>query len=355
MPNERFDPAALVSLATALLSEAGVAPHMSKRVAEILVEADLMGHTTHGLALLPWYLQSISDGVMTRSGEPKVLSDRGACVTWDGGRLPGAWLTATAMELAVSRAPTYGTVTVSIGNSHHIGCLAAYLTIATDRGFMALLASSSPSGAQVAPFGGTKGIYTPNPIAAGIPTAGDPILIDVSASITTANMASRMVAEGRKYDHDWLLDRNGSPTNDPAVLSRGGTILPAGGLDHGQKGYALALLVEALTQGLSGFGRVDQPKGTNAVIFLQVIDPSAFAGHDAYVRQTEWLAEACRTNPPRPGVEQVRLPGEQAAIRRRRGLAEGLTLHAGVIDKLVAEAQRLGVKPPENLKISTAA
>jgi len=59
-------------------------------VARYLVEADLMGHTTHGLALAPWYLQSIADGVMTKAGDPEVVSDRGAAICWRGRRLPGA-------------------------------------------------------------------------------------------------------------------------------------------------------------------------------------------------------------------------------------------------------------------------
>lgn len=343
MPQTRYDVGALTLFACSLFGASGLEPDKAATVAELLVEADLMGHTTHGLALAPWYLESIRNGIMTRTGQPNVISDRGACVAWDGMRLPGAWLTATAMDLAVERAATYGTVTVTIGNSHHIGCLAAYLTRATDRGYMVLLASSSPSGASVAPFGGTRGVFTPNPIAAGIPTDGDPILIDVSASITTNNMSARLAAEGRKFEHQWLLDSNGNPTNDPKVLNDGGTILPAGGLDHGQKGYALALLVEALTQGLAGFGRADKAAGTNASVFLQVIDPTAFAGGAAFTRQTEWLADSCRTNPPRPGVERVRLPGESAARRKRQALAEGVTLHEGVYEKLIAEAGRLGV------------
>ncbi|PWK66419.1 Ldh family oxidoreductase [Aminobacter sp. AP02] len=350
MAEKLYDVAALTDFAFALFKAAGLEPDKARTVAEILVEADMMGHTTHGLALAPWYLESIRNGVMTRSGAPKVVSDRGACVTWDGLRLPGAWLTVSAMDLAVERAATYGTVTVAIGNSHHIGCLAAYLTRATDRGFVALLASSSPSGASVAPFGGTQGVFTPNPIAAGIPTGGDPILIDVSASITTNNMSSRLIGEGRTFEHQWLLDRNGNPTNDPKVLNDGGTILPAGGLDHGQKGYALAILVEALTQGLAGFGRVDGPAGTNAAVYLQVIDPTAFAGDAAFVRQTGWLADACRKNPPRPGVERVRLPGESSIWRKQQALADGLALHEGVFDKLKTEAERLGVEVGPNLQ-----
>ncbi len=79
----------------------------------------------------------------------------------------------------------HGTGAVSIRRSHHIACLAAYLKRATDRGLMMILTCSDPAGASVAPFGAVTPVFTPNPIAAGIPTSGDPILLDISASLMT--------------------------------------------------------------------------------------------------------------------------------------------------------------------------
>ncbi|QFY63468.1 Ldh family oxidoreductase (plasmid) [Rhizobium grahamii] len=345
----RFAPDTLRQFAQALFASAGLEEEKTAAVAHYLVEADLMGHTTHGLALAGWYLQGIADGVMTREGMPEVVSDRGPAIAWRGRRLPGAWLTSEAVKLACERAATYGTATIAIADSHHIGCLAAYLSIATDRGFMVSIASSSPSGAQVAPFGGRKGVYTPNPVAHGIPTPGDPILIDISASITTVNMAQRLVRDDRQYDHEWLMDENGEPSRDPRVIERGGTLMPVGGLDHGQKGYGMALHVEAFTQGLAGLGRVDELKGTNAAVTVQVFDPEAFGGRDAFLRQTGWLAETCRSNPPRPGVSHVRLPGENGLKRKREAAVDGVRLFAGILDQLVPHASRLNVQMPNPL------
>ena len=349
MAEPHYQPAALAGFAEALFSAAGLERDKAAAVGKYLVEADLMGHTTHGLALATWYLQSIADGVMLKGGDPEVISDRGAAICWDGRRLPGAWLTSQAVALASDRAVMHGAATIVVGNSHHIGCLAAYLPEATERGLVVSISSSSPSGAQVAPFGGLKGVYTPNPVAHGIPTPGEPILIDISASITTVNMSQRLTREGRKLDHDWLMDKQGNPSNDPAVLAEGGTLLPTGGLDHGQKGYGMALHVEAVTQGLAGFGRADAPKGTNAAVTVQVYDPEAFGGRDAFLRQTGWLADACHANPPRPGVEAVRLPGEAAQRRRRTALASGVALYPGIMDGLIEAAQRLSVPVPAPL------
>ena len=292
MPEPRHQPDQLIDLAARLLAAAGIAPDRARLIGELLVEADLMGHTTHGLALLPGYLEELAAGTMTRAGDPEVIRDTGPCLTWDGRRLPGVWLTAHAIDTAIPRARQYGTATVVIRRSHHIACLGAFLTRATDQGLMLLLASSDPADASVAPFGGTTAVFTPDPIAVGIPTEGDPILIDTSASITTNGMSARLRAEGRRFPNPWLLDAAGAPTDDPQVLVADppGTIQPTGGLDHGHKGYGLALMVEALTMGLGGFGRAEPAEGWGASVFVQVLDPDAFAGGTAFRRQTAWIA-----------------------------------------------------------------
>ena len=338
-----------------LFRAAGLADDKAEAVAKYLVEADLMGHTTHGLALAPWYLQSIADGVMTRDGTPETVTDKGAAICWRGKRLPGAWLVAQGVKLACARAREYGTATLVIGDSHHIGALAAYLEDATSQGLMISIASSSPSGAQVAPFGGLKGVFTPDPVAYGIPTPGDPILIDISASITTVNMAQRMIREGRVSDHAWVADASGKPTTDPKAVLEGGTLLPTGGLDHGQKGYGMALSVEAITQGLAGYGRADAPKGTNAAVTISVYDPAAFGGAEAFLKQTGWLVDACLASPPRNPDQPVRLPGQAALARKRKALDQGVALYPGILAGLIEQAGTLSVDVPAVLAAHEAA
>ncbi len=337
--------AGLLSFAQALLEASGLAAERAATVAEVLVEGDLLGHTTHGLALLPGYLDAIATGGMATAGEWDALSDRGASVLWDGRRLPGPWLVTRAIDLALERAAGHGTATVVIRRSHHIACLAAYLTRVTERGMVVLLQSSDPSVASVAPFGGTRAFITPNPIAAGFPTQGDPVLLDVSTSTTTNGLTGRLKREGAVLPHPWLLDAAGQPTPDPAVLFTDppGTILPLGGLDSGHKGYALGLLVEALTAALGGFGRADPSEGWGAAVFLQVIDPAAFGGLDGFLRQTTWLADAARASPPAPGMDAVRLPGARGLALKRRQLAEGVALHPSIMPALAPWAERLGV------------
>ena len=145
-----------------------------------------------------------------------------------------------------------------------------------------------------------------------------------------------------------MQDAEGNATTDPAVLFNEpkGTLLPLGGLDAGHKGYALALLIESLTAGLAGHGRADPPEGWGATVFVQVLDPDAFGGRAALLRQADHLVAACHSAKPRPGVERVRVPGENGMKRYREQTANGVALFAGIMPALAPWAEKLGVTAP---------
>ena len=347
----RYAAAALHSMAESLLGEAGMSADKASDVATVLVEGDLLGHDTHGLALLAPYLAELESGSLQTAGTYRVLNERAAAALWDGQRLPGPWLTLRAIDDAIARAQRCGSGTVVIRRSHHIACLAAYLTRATERGFTMLLTCSDPNAASVAPHGGLEPVFTPDPLAFGVSTSGDPVLVDVSASLTTNGMTARLHKQGRKLAHPWLLDASGRETDDPAVLftEPQGTILPTGGIDAGHKGYALALIVEMLTGALAGFGRADPKEGWGAIVTVQVIDPEAFGGRAAFERQADWLVDACRNNPPRPGFESVRLPGQRGLALRREQLQRGVALNEEILPALIPWASKLDVRLPTAL------
>lgn len=338
----------LTGFATNLLAAAGLSSDKADAVAQILVEGDLMGHTTHGLALLGPYLTELESGAMSRAGEPEVLADAPAAVTWDGRRLPGPWLVLKAMALATERARNCGTGTVVIRRSHHIACLAAYLKRATDQGLLMTLTCCDPNAASVAPFGGLDAVFTPNPIAAGIPTPGTPVLIDISTSATTNGLTGRLHKEGGRLPAPWVIDARGQPSDDPAVLFKEpkGTILPLGGMDSGHKGYGLSLLVEGLTGGLAGHGRADAKEGWGATVFLQVIDPRAFAGLDAFTRQTGAVTQQCHASRPAREGSPVRTPGEKGLALAKEQREAGVALYPSIMPSLEPWAKKLGVTMP---------
>ncbi|MEP7208569.1 MAG: Ldh family oxidoreductase [Casimicrobiaceae bacterium] len=348
MPAPRYAASSLTRFAAELLAAAGVDRAMTGDIADILVTGDLLGHSTHGLALLSPYLAEIEKGEMAKSGEPKVLERRDAAELWDGQRLPGPWLTVRALDAAATMALAHGTGTIVIRRSHHIACLAAYLLRATERGLMAIIKSSDPVVAAVVPHGGVTPIMTPNPIAAGIPTSGDPILVDVSTSITSMGYTMQRRDAGEKMPGPWLIDAAGNATDDPnaALAEPKGALLPLGGLDAGHKGFALGLLVEALTAGLGGFGRADPKEGWGANVFVQVLDPQAFGGLDAFRRQMDHMVEKSHASTPREGVERVRLPGERGMRLMREQRADGLELRESILPALMPWAKKLEVPLP---------
>ena len=346
MKDDLYDAAALVGYCAGLLTAAGLAAPMAAIVAETLVEGDLLGHDTHGMAQLPGYLKEIESGSMANAGAPQTISDKPAAVLWAGRRLPGPWLVHQGIDLMLPRARELGSATLVIRRSHHIACLAVYMLRALEEGMLLLLACSDPKSASVAPFGGTQAVFTPNPLAVGFPLSGGGVMIDISASITTNGLSNRKHAAGEKFAEDWMIDATGQPTNDPAVLfaKPPGTLLPVGGMSHGHKGYGMALLVEALTGGLGGHGRADPAEGWGATVFMTLHDLDAFAGKDQFLRQMDHIAERCRGNVPIDSAKPVRLPGERGLELRRVQRAGGVRLHPAIAPSLKDAEQRYGLR-----------
>jgi len=346
---DRFSIDALQAFAQAMFRSAGMDADKATCVARLLVLTDTMGRRTHGLAMTPLYLADIAKGGMALTGEPEVVKDRGAALVWDGGYLPGLWLMDQAIKLAVERAATHGVVTIAIRRSHHIGCLAALVKQAADKGFVALITNSEPSARRVAPYGGVEPLFTPNPMAIGYPAGEHPVLVDICASITTTSMTRQKHAAGEQFEYPWLLDGAGNPTRDPAVLEHArprGSLQLLGGQEYGHKGFGLALMIETLSQGLSGHGRADQPARWGGNVFLQVLDPDFFAGRDAFEHQTHYFAQQCRNSQPIRPDQPVRIPGDQAARHIAKAQADGLQYDATTWSGLSACAQQLRVDLP---------
>jgi L-lactate dehydrogenase len=321
-------------------------------VARLLVLTDMLGRHTHGVALAPLYVDQLEKGLMAPSGTPATVKDTGSTVVWDGNYLPGLWLVEQALALAFERVAQHGVVSFAVRRSHHIACLAALVKQATDRGLVAILATSDPAFGFVAPYGGREPLLTPNPFAIGYPGSRTPVLVDICASITTVSMARQKAAAGTPFEHAWLMDGAGRPTTDARVLEQTeprGSLLLLGGQEYGHKGFGLALMVEALTQGLAGFGRKDSEKRWGGNVFLQVLDPEAFAGRGAFLEQMDYLTEQCHANAPAREGNPVRMPGEQAERNITRAQAEGVELAATTVEKLSSSAARLGVAMPEPL------
>lgn len=337
------------AFAQALYRAAGLSAPRAEAVARLQVLTDAMGRRTHGLAMLPLYLAELAKGGMASQGEIETVKDNGLVAVWDGHYLPGLWLIDEALRLAAARARQHGMAAVAVRRGHHIGCLAALMKATVDSGLVVQISNSDPAGQRVAPYGGSQALFTPNPIAYGYPCRPWPVLVDICASITTTSLTRQKVAQGEQFEHQWLLDAQGAPTRDPRVLEHAqprGSLQLLGGTQAGHKGFGLALMIEAQSQGLSGHGRADAPQRWGSSTLVQVFDPEAFAGAPAFATQVEHLAQACHANPPIRSDQPVRLPGEQAARLHAQALREGLALEPATWAALAEQAQRLAVPLP---------
>jgi len=183
----------------------------------------------------------------------------------------------------------------------------------------------------------------------GIPATDGPVMIDISASITTNGMTSRLHNSGRQGEHRWWLDANGQPTTDPTVLEDDppGTLMPLGGIEAGHKGYSLALFVESMTAGLTGHGRADNVEGWGATVYLQLTDCEAFAGLSEFERQTQWLIDRSVANKPINENVPVRVPGQRALARKAEQLRAGVSLHETIPPALMKLAEDSNIAMPD--------
>lgn len=346
---KRFDRRVLKALARDLLIHGGLAEEKAAVVAELLIRTDEIGVSTHGISMVPYYLPELQGGGMARDGSHEVVQDGKVAMVWDGHYLPGQWVMQLALDTCMERAAEMGLAAMAIRRSHHIGCLSTLTRIAAQRGFVCYIATSDPSGKWVAPFGGVEPLLTPNPWAIGYPGGDHPVLIDTCASITTVSKVREHINTGTEFAHPWMLDASGRTTTDPNVVNADpkGSILPVGGMDHGHKGFALGLMVETLSQALSGHGRVEAPARWGANVFLMVIDPAAFGGAEAFEAQVTWLNEACRASTPLAGQGPVRIPGDRAAKAEEMSARHGVAVPDEVLTRVTQVAEAAGIAMPE--------
>ena len=160
--------------------------------------------------------------------------------------------------------------------------------------------------------------------------------------------SQRLGHQGKRLPGKWILDADGRPTDDPSVIFQepSGSILPLGGLELGYKGFALGLLVEALTSGLCGFGRKDTPGRWGATVFLMMVNPEAFGGRERFMEESSWIAKACLNAEPLDYNKPVRLPGQAALEKKRQYLKTGVELEPGILPSLEMWSSTLGVSMP---------
>jgi LDH2 family malate/lactate/ureidoglycolate dehydrogenase len=325
-----------------LLEAAGASPGNAQTVARHLVDSDARGVHSHGLLRVPQYVAELERGEIDGQATPTISRRRQACLFVDGRRTFGQVAARCAVDEAAAAAGAFGIGLAAVSRSGHAGRIGAYTEDLARRGCIGLAFCSGPrSGHRVAPFGGVEGRLATNPISYAFATDRDPVVADFSTSTLPEGVARRLRELGETAPHGALQDAQGVPTDDPHVLygEPPGTILPLGGPAFGHKGYALAVLVEAMTTVLCGEDASDATRFGNNLTIV------AIATGDSTVAAATALAAYLRETRPARNDCPVLLPGDPE--RHALESTNGIVIDREVWSALNALGERFGVACPD--------
>lgn len=324
------------------LQQAGALPAEAELCAQSLLDASLNGIDSHGLTLLPIYVERLRSGQI-RPGVAMCIQRQTAATAFCQGGGMGPAMAAAAVDLAVQKAKSTGIGAVNLAEANYVGALGFYARRAADQGLLALVGANATP--RVAPQGGRQGLHGTNPIAYACPTkAGPPIVFDAATGHSAAAV-NQAKEEGLPLPPGRALDAEGRPTQDPqAALA--GVLLPVGGA----LGYGLGLLVDLLTGGLSGgpcgtdvppVSTKDGPYGCS--FFVLALDGAHFG--DSLQERAAFLAASARALAPQADGPPVRVPGDRGRQCRSQRLEQGIPLSKKRWDELVQRLAACGISP----------
>ncbi|MFO0880070.1 MAG: Ldh family oxidoreductase [Gemmataceae bacterium] len=340
----------LLTFATALFEGAGVPADEAAIVARSLVDANLVGHDSHGVIRIMQYLQVLRDGVNRTGVSLKILGKTPAVLTCDGQWGLGQVQAHRLLDHLLPMAREVGLAAGTLKQCGHIGRLGEYGERVAQEGLVLFATVNNHGfGRAVAPPGGKVGRIGTNPICFGLPAGDEPaIVLDIGTSVCAEGKVRVCFNKGAAVPPGWLLDAEGLPTTDPATFyaSPPGTILPLGG-SQAYKGFGLGLVLDMLAGGLSGApcSRPEIPaRSANAVVFV-LFDPAHFAGAAHFRHEVVDLIASVRSSPPIEGAV-ITLPGEPERTQRDRREATGISIDDGTWGQLLALAGQVGVTAP---------
>ncbi|HSV54095.1 MAG TPA: malate/lactate/ureidoglycolate dehydrogenase [Burkholderiaceae bacterium] len=349
-----FSPA-LQSQVAAVLAAAGSSTQEAEQVAANLVLANLSGHDSHGVGMLPRYVDAVLEGGLTPNAGVKVVLDAGAMLTLDGQRGYGQVVGAQAMQLGMVRAKTHGSCIVALGNTHHLGRIGHFAEMAVAQGLVSLHFVNVLSRPVVAPWGGADGRYGTNPCCIGVPLGqGEPFILDFATSRVAQGKMRVAHNEGRRVEPGYLIDAEGRPTTDPGVVvvpqtGANGTGLFGALVAFGEhKGYGMAVACELLGGALTGGGTWHRPADTaravvNGMLTI-LIDPEKLGTQAAFAQEALAFVDWLRQSPAAPGHEEgVRIAGEPERVAREQRAREGISIDDQTWAEIAAAGERMGI------------
>ncbi|HEY2826287.1 MAG TPA: Ldh family oxidoreductase [Pirellulales bacterium] len=340
----------LADFAVALLEAGGVSADEAPGVAKSLIVANLMGHDSHGVMRIPYYLDAVAKGEAKSGAALTIIKETPSLLQADGNWGFGQTQARRLTDRLIAKAREAGVAVGTLIHSCHIGRLGEYCEQAAAEGMVSLLMVNTHGAARrVAPPGGKAPRLGTNPIAIGVPHPDGTLVMDFGTSATAEGKVRVKRIAGQSCPDGWLLDSEGRPTNDPQSLYADppGTIRPFGG-DQPHKGFALGLMVEIFAGALSG-GVCIREQPINQIgncVFALVIDPRHVGGGQHVAREVSDLVEFIRSCPKAAGVSEILLPGDPERKTAAQRLSGGIPLDEGNWAALTKLAEKLNVPLP---------
>ncbi|MFM0054419.1 malate/lactate/ureidoglycolate dehydrogenase [Paraburkholderia phytofirmans] len=334
----------------AIWEQAGSTPREAELVADHLVAANLTGHDSHGVGMIPRYVASLADGELQLNLHADLVKDAGAVLTVEGGRGFGQVVAFEAMEQGIERAKRLGICAVGLRGAHHIGRIGHWAEQCARAGLVSFHFVNVAGDPLVAPFGGADRRIGTNPFCAAYPRPGKPPLVLDFATSTVAYGKTRVAYnQGKQVQPGALIDHEGRATLEPKVMHEApfGSLTPFGG----HKGFGLAAMCEIFGGALSGgFTTHSTTLGTtNAIINCMlsvIIDPAAFDAPDAQAEADAFI-DWVKASPLAAGADRIYEPGEPERVTRAQREAEGIPVDAATWAQILAAALAVGMSAEE--------
>ncbi len=345
---DRHSPDALKKLAADIASAAGVMRADAEVLADSLVAADLSGTSTHGLSRLAIYVKRIQKGLIDPKPPFTVERRRGSTLAVDAGNGLGQVQAFKTLQQLIPMAKENGAAVATVRNSQHFGAVSYYCNLAADLD-MILLATTNCEPAM-SPEGASQAYFGTNPIAASFPTGkGFRVKVDLATSLVARGRIIAAQKRGEEIPLGWALDPDGNATQDASAALLG-TVLTMGG----HKGYALAMMVEALAGVLSGaavgadIGSMykDLDRKQDVGHFFCLLDIDAFIDVTEFKQHMDSMIDRVKGCRKRPGVEEILIPGERSSRTVAENEKKGVTLDAATLKELTALAKEFDVHLP---------
>ncbi len=343
MPNK--SPEQLSRLVDAAFRKLGAKDEDAAIVARHMVGANLAGHDSHGVILLPTYVERARKGDVVMDAPFDVVEETATTARVDGHWGLGQVMSERAMKLAIAKAQQSNVAAVTVVRQSHVGRVGDYPIMVAKAGMIAFMfCDSGRTSKGVVPFGGREPRLGTNPICIALPSDLEgTVFIDMATSAAAANKIGVYRNRKQQLPPGWIVDKDGNPTTDPNDYYAGGALLPVGGQSQGHKGFGLSFMVETFAGILTGLGYGVGDGRHNDGTLMIVLNPGDFRPADQFKREVAEFARYIAATPPAKDVERVYYPGELEYLTEQKRRAEGIPIEDTTWANLVRTAETLGL------------